>query len=356
MKKIILLLWSLLLLFPTQVSYAKPLGPGLDDISSRIEKEMPALGKAKIGVVDFVDINDKSSELGKYLAEELISRLVNSGRFDVLERKLLKKLLAEHSLNLSGVIDADTAKKAGAILGIETLCSGTITDLGDYVKVNARMVSAETGKIMVAAAVEIDKDKTIRHLLGEEEKTGAPAKPGQNNTIFFSDGFDDSPSPLWGNERGFWFASDGRYWAHNPSNYPMTYSALPYDLQDFAIDMDISGVSDGGVWLRSHFDKIGISGVLLVTGGWSRTGTGFYWHIVHNDQVSPALNMQTGYFHQGDNIHVRVKVRGQNYAVFLNGSKTAATTLTNGEFTSGRVGLYSFSGQGFDNVRIETFP
>jgi curli biogenesis system outer membrane secretion channel CsgG len=114
MKKIIVLLCSLLLFFPLRASHAKTLARGLDEISSKIEKGMPATGKAKIAVVDFVDINEKQSDIGKYLAEEPIGRLVSSGRFDIVERKFLKKLLEEHSLNLSGMIDVNTEKKAGA--------------------------------------------------------------------------------------------------------------------------------------------------------------------------------------------------------------------------------------------------
>jgi hypothetical protein len=50
--------------------------------------------------------------------------------------------------------------------------------------------------------------------------------------------------------------------------------------------------------------------------------------------------------------HIRVEVSGDTYSAFVNGSTTAATSITTNTFTSGHVGLYDFSGQTFDNVVV----
>ncbi len=75
------------------------------------------------------------------------------------------------------------------------------------------------------------------------------------NAVFFSDNFNTGASPLWGNEAGGWYASGGVYNAQSPSNNPLTYSSLPYDLTDFVVDLDINNVSDGGIFLRSSRDS-----------------------------------------------------------------------------------------------------
>ncbi len=178
--------------------------------------------------------------------------------------------------------------------------------------------------------------------------------------IVFSDNFDSGASPMWGNEVGAWSAAGGVYNAASPGSFPNAYSSLPFDLGDFSIDVDINGVSDGGIWLRSAAapgSPIGIQGVLLVTGAGATGGTGLYWHQVNNGTTyGAALNAVSGLFAAGSNPHIRVEVSGNTYSAFVNGSSTAATTLTTGLFTSGRVALYDFSSQTFDNVVINVVP
>jgi hypothetical protein len=170
---------------------------------------------------------------------------------------------------------------------------------------------------------------------------------GSAGASIFTDDFNAGASPLWGNELGNWVASGGVYYAQSPSESPHTYSSLPFELQNFTIDVDINGVSDGGIWLRS--DGAG-HGVLLVTGGWWTNGTGLYWHEMQNFyDAGPAYNVIDGLFSQGDNIHLHIEVVGDTYSAFLNGSTIPATTLVTSDYFSGKVALYDFSGQTFDN-------
>jgi hypothetical protein len=176
---------------------------------------------------------------------------------------------------------------------------------------------------------------------------GSDCPAGQ---VIFSDSFDAGASTLWGNERGAWFASNGVYDASMPTNNPLTFTSLPYVLTDLCVQMDIRAVSDGGVWL--HADSGGNDGVLLVTGGFDRTGRGLYWHIVRNGQWGAVLGEADDLFNQGDDIHLRVTVEGTVYRAYLNHSTVPASTITTDAFPSGRVGLYDYTSpaQAFDNV------
>ena len=58
--------------------------------------------------------------------------------------------------------------------------------------------------------------------------------------IIFTDNFDSGASPLWSNLRGAWFTSNGAYLAANPQNVPPTFTGLPFVLQNFAVDVDIT--------------------------------------------------------------------------------------------------------------------
>jgi len=167
----------------------------------------------------------------------------------------------------------------------------------------------------------------------------------------FTDNFDSGASSLWENNVGNWSASSGVYSAGTISNFPSAASALPWVLDDFTLEFDINDVQDGGVWLRSSVSagSIGRVGVLLVTGA----GAGaLYWHVVTDgSNYGSSLNPVGGLFTPGaSDAHFRIEVSGSTYSVYLDGATVAAATLIDGSFASGKVALYDFSDQTFDNV------
>ena len=181
----------------------------------------------------------------------------------------------------------------------------------------------------------------------------------------FTDNFDSGAAPQWSNLRGGWFATGGVYDAVSPNNIPPTFTGLPFVLQNFAFDVDINKVADGGIWLRC--DASGTNGVLLVTGGhgWGsgsrggNAGRSLYWHVItgQNYNNPPILSEAFNVFQNPgvENAHLRVEVVGNFYSAFINHSTNATTVLleTNSTYSSGRVGLYDFSAQTFDNVVLE---
>jgi len=188
-----------------------------------------------------------------------------------------------------------------------------------------------------------------------------PVGAGFAQTSIFTDDFSPGPSPLWNNLRGEWTATNGVYYALLPSNNPLTYTAVPFNLTDCSLDVDIYAVGDGGVWLRS--DEAGENGILLVTGGnnygggarGGDAGTSMYWHRVVNGQYSNPLNEAYNVITNpgAQSIHLRVQVTGVTYAAFVNGNTNPVTTLTDSTYASGRMALYDFSAQTFSNVVIQ---
>lgn len=174
--------------------------------------------------------------------------------------------------------------------------------------------------------------------------------------VLFSDNFDSGASPLWQNESGSWAAAAGVYAATAPNNFPNAHSSLPFNLTDFFLDVDINGVTDGGIWLRSAPapGAVGVKGVLLVLknlpfGG----GINIYWHTADGDSYGDALNPVVGSFATGNNLHVHLEVSGDMYAAFINGATNPITTLTTSAFAGGQVALYDFSSETFDNFVLQ---
>jgi hypothetical protein len=182
------------------------------------------------------------------------------------------------------------------------------------------------------------------------------AGPASASMIIYADPFDTS-SALWGNEFGDWTTSEGSFYSQSPTNDPLTYSLLPFIVTDFAVELDIGGPNDGGIYLRANPDRS--NAVLLMFGGIAHTGTGLYWHVGPDYEtiVNPTSE---GLFTHDDRIHLRIVVTGNVYQVFLNGSPNPVTTLVDNSVSSGRVGLYDFTGaaggQTLDNFVLETVP
>jgi len=144
----------------------------IDNLVHQILLSVTENENKKLAILDFSNLDGKITPFGRYLAETLTTKIFQTKKFEIIERRMLYKLIEEQKLSLSGIIDPATAQEVGRIIGAQVIISGTFSDLGDIVKVNARLVSTEKGVVLGVAAVDIIKDEAVRKLLLEENKTG----------------------------------------------------------------------------------------------------------------------------------------------------------------------------------------
>lgn len=137
----------------------------VSELSQQIATKMSAKQKTTIAVIEFTDLQGRVTDFGRFLAEELITRLYDTEKFKVIERQQLNKVIAEQKLSLTGVVDPASARQLGKLLGVDAIASGTYTDLSQSLKVNARLISTATGEIFAVASTEIFKDESVTRLL-----------------------------------------------------------------------------------------------------------------------------------------------------------------------------------------------
>lgn len=124
---------------------------------------------------------------GKASSEYLIQRLFQVGKFNIMDRTLVEEKIQAANLNTTGLIDPDTAKKIGDILGADYLVYGNVNDVTlsetgaetfgvglDFSTVTVkahlivRVMEIETGQIIGAAKGEgISKGSFVRVKGGE---------------------------------------------------------------------------------------------------------------------------------------------------------------------------------------------
>lgn len=122
--------------------------------------------KTRIAIISFDNVGPqaKKQDIGRGITELLTTDLVQSGLFIVLERKQLEKVLKEQSLSLTGLIDPRSASQVGKLLGAEAILCGTVSEMGDFYDINARVIDVQTAEILTTALVDIKRDDLTKEL------------------------------------------------------------------------------------------------------------------------------------------------------------------------------------------------
>jgi curli biogenesis system outer membrane secretion channel CsgG len=134
-------------------------------------------------------------DVGKGISDLLVTKLVQDGKYSVIERSALDKILTEQNFSNSDRADSTTAAKIGKILGVDCIIIGSITlfgrddqhtnvggggyGLGRFglggvgtskakavVGISARMVNTSTGEILVAINGTGESTRSSTSLLG----------------------------------------------------------------------------------------------------------------------------------------------------------------------------------------------
>ena len=152
----------------------------LQSIAATIADRLNAgAAERKVAVVDFVDLQGRPTELGRYLAEELSVALAGAAtKFIVIDRTHLQALLQEHKLSASGLVDPQTARKLGELAGADTLITGTVTPFGDTVRISVKAIDVRTSALVTATASDLPRTKAVDELLSRS--TGSPPSNGSD--------------------------------------------------------------------------------------------------------------------------------------------------------------------------------
>ena len=146
--------------------------------------------KRRIGVVEF---ENKSAygqgRLGGAASDILVTELVKSGKFIVVERDRMSKIMEEQRFQSQGMTDPQTAVKIGQVLGLEAIVVGSVSQFGvkkegsDYlltqskrqvadVTVDIRLIDVQSGQVILADSGKGMAKSTKASFLGMGTKGG----------------------------------------------------------------------------------------------------------------------------------------------------------------------------------------
>ena len=132
-----------------------------DTIAAELSDSAKELKSPKIALVPFsysgTGVKDDGG--GNVVSDRLTTKIVKLKKFQVIDRESLQKVLEEQKLQTSGVVDPETAKKIGKVLGVEAIITGSLTNMsGGMVEVNAKLIRTETAEIINVSSAKVEKD------------------------------------------------------------------------------------------------------------------------------------------------------------------------------------------------------
>jgi curli biogenesis system outer membrane secretion channel CsgG len=147
----------------------------------------------RVAVINFEDKSGYGHNIGEGIADMLVTSLVESKKFMVIERAELDEILKEQGLGMSGAVTQQSAAKVGQLLGIELMVTGSISEFGDKEKkvggglgrlgglnigvskktarvaVDIRLVNVNTGEITMAKSAVGEDNSTGLDNVGVED-------------------------------------------------------------------------------------------------------------------------------------------------------------------------------------------
>ncbi len=135
--------------------------------------------RLRIAVLPFeIGATGVPSDAAVGIADMLVTALVKTKIYDIVEREQLQKILSEQKFGMSGLVDPSTAVQIGKMLGIKKIITGKITQMGvtqseiifirvatAKVSIDARIIDVETG--IIESAETATGDETLTRISGD---------------------------------------------------------------------------------------------------------------------------------------------------------------------------------------------
>lgn len=153
---------------PPDAAEKKPKGPKLMD--------------NYIAVFD-VETEGVDKKISKPLTESIRHELVMSGKWEVIDRGNMNKILGEQKFQFSGCVQGQCIVEAGQLLGVGKIVTGSVSIVGKTYYLTLSLINVETGKIENVSEDKckcelddlIDSTKRlVKRLFGEKVETAQP--------------------------------------------------------------------------------------------------------------------------------------------------------------------------------------
>lgn len=172
MKKLIIAaIVAMALAIPAFAEKQHKVGEAIALVAKEIAGKIPAGTKVVV-----IDIKSSSQAAGEYVAEDLTLNLYNLGTLVVVDRQSLAAIREELNFQMSGDVSDESAQRIGAMLGAETLITGSFDQLNDAYRLSVKAVKVETAELQYLNTLTVADNADTQAVFGKTPADASRAK------------------------------------------------------------------------------------------------------------------------------------------------------------------------------------
>ena len=116
--------------------------------------------KISLAVYNF-NANEVNPVLADSVADFIQTSLYKTGRFNLVERKNIGKILKEQAFQKTGCTSTECAVEVGRILNVGSIITGTVSKAGQMYVISMQLVDVEKGDIVLSDKIECDSEDML---------------------------------------------------------------------------------------------------------------------------------------------------------------------------------------------------
>ena len=157
-------------------------------VLAAVASAAPQEDKYKVAVMDFggrkgLSTNTvNTAKTGDTATDYIIEALVESGRFEVIDKTIIEETLRQEKISTTGIVNPDAAQRIGNLLGVRYIVYGNVNGVGggtDAVHIISAGADVHTVKaVIIARMMDVETGDIVTAVRGEGKSKSSKIKGG----------------------------------------------------------------------------------------------------------------------------------------------------------------------------------
>ncbi|MBM9576115.1 penicillin-binding protein activator LpoB [Leptospira sp. 201903070] len=155
---------------PGKRNVPKELSTVLQELSSSLKKQIQTNRESslpdrknalKMAILPLLNENGSVTNLGSYIAGQLLTQMNEPGKLILVEKSQLNRLIDELTFQKSGLVLSDKSLEIGKLSGVDLILLGSVQFNDQTFVLQLRVVSLQSGEILALGEGVFDSNDTF---------------------------------------------------------------------------------------------------------------------------------------------------------------------------------------------------